>query len=307
MTSESSLLATVSDQLADAAATAARSVVSVHARPRLPSTGVHWRDGIVVTTEATVKRDHDLGVTLPDGRRVSATLVGRDPGTDLAAIRIETGLLPIATRGDATKLRPGHLVLALGRAGDQGIRAAFGAVSATGGRWRSWKGGEIDHWLQSDLTLYPGMGGGPLVEVSGLIVGLNSGGLSRPFATTIPAVTIDRVVTQLVDRGFVPRGWLGAAMQPVKLNESLQRRLGLASAAGLVILSIEPDAPAALAGLMVGDVLLAIDGQPVDRPEAVLERLAGDVVGKTMALDLVRGGARTRADVLIGERPRRKG
>src|SRR5258706_12196692 len=162
MTSDSSLLATVSDQLADAAATAARSVVSVHARPRLPSTGVNWRDGIVVTTEATVKRDHDLGVTLPDGRRVSGTLVGRDPGTDLAAIRLESGLLPVANRGDASKLLPGHLVLALGRVGDQGIRAAFGAVSATGGRWRAWKGGEIDHRMQCDPTPYPGLGGGAL-------------------------------------------------------------------------------------------------------------------------------------------------
>jgi S1-C subfamily serine protease len=302
----SSSLANLSDQLADAAAAAARAVVSVHARPRLPSTGVHWRDGIVVTTEATVKRDHDIGVTLPDGRRVSATLVGRDPGTDLAALRIDAGLAPVATQGDAAKLRPGHLVLALGRLGDQGIRAAFGAVSAVGGRWRSWKGGEIDQWIQSDLTLYPGMGGGPLVDVGGIVLGLNSGGLSRPFATTIPAITIDRVLSHLADRGFVPRGWLGAAMQPVKLNESLRQRLGLGHSGGLVLLSVEPDGPAAVAGLLVGDVLLAIDGHAVDHPEAVLERLAGDVVGKTLALDLVRGGARTRADVLIGERPRRK-
>jgi S1-C subfamily serine protease len=302
----SSSLANFSDQLADAADAAARSVVSVHARPRFPSTGIHWRDGLVVTTEATVKRDQDITVTLPDGRRVAATLVGRDPGTDVAALRIDAGQLPVATPGDAAKLRPGHLVLALARVGDQGIRAAFGAVSAVGGRWRSWKGGEIDHWIQSDLTLYPGMGGGPLVDVGGVILGVNSGGLSRPFATTIPAMTIDRVVNHLAARGFVPRGWLGAAMQPVKLNESLQRKLGLTHSGGLVLLSVEADGPAGVAGLMVGDVLLAIDGHPVDRPEAVLERLAGDVVGKTLALDLVRGGARTRADVLIGERPSRK-
>ncbi len=307
MSPQSSLLATLSDQLADAADAAARSVVSVHARPRLPSTGVHWRDGIVVTTEATVRRDHDLAVTLPDGRRVAATLVGRDPGTDLAALRIEPGLLPIATRGDAAALRAGHLVLALARLGDQGIRAAFGAVSAVGGRWRSWKGGEIEHWIQSDLTLYPGMGGGPLVGSDGAVLGINSGGLSRPFATTIPAVTIDRVLSHLADRGFVPRGWLGAAMQPVKLSQAQQQKLGLSSAGGLVVLSVEPEGPAALAGLLVGDVLLAIDGRAVDRPEAVLERLAGDVVGKTLTLDLIRGGAPAHADVLVGERPRRNG
>ena len=157
-------LSTFSDQLADAVERGAKSVVSVHARPRLPSTGVHWRDGVVVTTEATVRRDENITVTLPDGRRIPAQLKGRDPGTDLAVLSIPTGQLPAATLGDPAALRPGHLVLALGRTGDSGPRAAFGAVSATGGKWRSWKGGEIDLWIQSDLTIYPGLGGGPLVS-----------------------------------------------------------------------------------------------------------------------------------------------
>ncbi len=284
-------LSTFSDQLADAVERGAKSVVSVHARPRLPSTGVHWRDGVIVTTEATVQRDENITVTLPDGRRIPAQLKGRDTGTDLAVLSIPTGQLPAATLGDPTALRPGHLVLALGRTGDSGPRAAFGAVSATGGKWRSWKGGEIDLWIQSDLTIYPGLGGGPLVAPDATILGINSGGLSRPLATTIPVSTVERVITQLLAKGYVARGWLGAAMQPVR--------------GGLVILSVEPDGPAALAGLMVGDVIVSLDGHATEHPDQVLDLLGGDVVGRTLKVELVRGGKQARVDLLVGERPRR--
>jgi S1-C subfamily serine protease len=301
----SSTLASLSDQLADAVARAARAVVSVHARPKLPSTGVHWQPGVVVTTEATVQRDSDLSITLPDGSNIPATLAGRDPGTDLAALRIEPGKLSVAERGDPAGLRAGHLVLALARLGDAGARAAFGAVSATGGRWRCWKGGELELRLQSDLRLYPGFGGGPLVDASGLVLGINSGGLSGPLATTIPAGTVDRIVAQLLQRGSVARGWLGAAMQPVRFTKPLRERLGLTRAGGVVLLSIEPDAPAALAGLLVGDVVIALDGHPIETLDQVLQFLAGDVVGKSCAVELVRGGAQTRVELLIGERPRR--
>lgn len=297
-------LAAFSDQLADAVARAAESVVSVHARPRFPSSGVHWRDGIVVTTDGTVRREEDLAVTLPGGRRAPAELAGRDPGTDLAVLKIQAGQLPVASLGDPAALRAGHLVLAVGRIGDEGPRVAFGAVSATGGRWRCWKGGEIDLWLQSDLTIYPGLGGGALVSPEAAVLGVNSGGLSRPLATTIPVGTVNRVLDQILTRGYVARGWLGAAMQPVRFTESTRRRAGIHHEGGLVILSVEPDAPAALAGLMVGDVLVALNGHPVSHPDQVLEQLSGDVVGRTLSAELVRGGRVERADLLIGERPR---
>jgi S1-C subfamily serine protease len=307
MTSPSGSLASLSDQLADAVARAAESLVSVHARPRIPSSGVHWRDGLVVTTEATVKRGDGIAVTLPDGTSIPATLAGRDPGTDLALLRIPTGKLPVARLGDPAALRPGHLVLALARLGDDGPRAAFGAVSATGGAWRCWKGGEIDRRLQSDVTLYPGFGGGPLVDVEGRVHGVNSGGLSRPFATTITTETVNRVVDQLLERGYVARGWLGIAMHPVRFNPGARERLGLDHDSGLVVLSVEPDAPAARAGVLVGDVVFAVDGQPVQSPEQVVDLLGAGTVGRTLGLDLVRGGARARADISVGERPRRAG
>jgi S1-C subfamily serine protease len=268
---------------------------------------VHWRDGLVVTTEGTVKRVDGITVTLPDGARVEATLVGRDPGTDLALLRIPAGRLPAARLGDPSTLRPGHLVLALARSGDDGPRVAFGAVSATGGAWRSWKGGEIERRLQSDVTLYPGFGGGPLVDVDGRVHGVNSGGLSRPFATTITTGTVDRVAGELLERGYVARGWLGIAMHPVRFDPGARERLGLGQNGGLVVLSVEPEAPAGRAGVLVGDVVFAIDGQPVDSPEQVVDLLGGNTVGRVLKLDLVRGGARSRAEVTVGERPRRAG
>ena len=243
MTDTRTSLAILSDQLADAAASAGESIVAVHARPRLPSTGIHWQDGVVVTTDGTVRRDGDITVTLSDGRTLPATLAGRDRRTDLAVLRVAAGSLPTARLGDPASLRPGHLVLALARLGEGGPRVSFGAVSAAGGRWRCWKGGEIDRLLQSNLALYPGFGGGPLVDATGQIHGINSGGLSRTFATTIPVETVNRGVQQLLERGYVARGWLGAAMQPVRFNPAAQRRLGLERDSGLVILSVEHEGP----------------------------------------------------------------
>src|SRR5881396_2884386 len=287
----------LSEQLADAVATAGAALVAVHARPRLPSTGVHWKDGVVVTTEGTIRREDDIAVTLPDGKRIPATFVGRDRGTDLAVLRIASASLPVATLGDPATLRPGHLVLALARLDAGGPRAAFGAVSATGGKWRSWKGGEIDRWLQSDLTIYPGFGGGPLVDSAGRIHGINSGALSRPLATTIPVGTVNRVVAQLLERGYVARGWIGAAMQPVRTDEG----------GGLLLVSIEKDTPAAKAGLLLGDVIVTIDGKSLESFDQLRDVLSGDSVGKKVSLDVVRAGKQRKIEVVIGERPRGRG
>ena len=301
---QSQTLIDLSNQLAAAVERGAESIVAVHARPQLASTGVLWRNGLVVTTNGTVRRDRDITVTLPNGKRIEATLKGRDPSTDLAVLEVATGALPAATVGNAGSLRPGNLVLALARLDDTGPRAAFGAVSVVGGAWRPWGGGEIDRLILSDLNLYPGFGGGPLVDSSGQVLGINSGRLSRPYATTLPAETVNRVIEQLASRGYVRRGYLGATMQPVELQPQLRSRLGLDRREGLLVVTVEPDGPSAVGGLLVGDVIMTIGGRPVAEPEDVLKVLDGDTAGRTLPLELVRGGRPERVEVLIGERPR---
>lgn len=298
------LLQALSDALAEAVERSARAVVTVHARPRLPSSGVHWRDGFVVTTDGTIRRTDGITVTLPDGKSVGATLQGRDPGTDLAVLKIPAGELPVADVATGT-LTPGHLVLALGRLDESGPRSSFGAVSSVGGAWRSWKGGEIDARLQSDLTIYPGLGGGPLVDVAGKIHGINSGGLSRGLATTIPVKTVERVLSALLTKGYVARGYLGAALQPVRFSESARKRIGLNDAGGLVVLEVDPDGPASVGGLLLGDVVIAANGELLEGPEDLLRLLKPEMVGRTLKLDLVRGGVKSSAELLVGERPRR--
>jgi S1-C subfamily serine protease len=294
----------LSNQLANAVEHGARSIVAVHARPQLASTGIHWRDELIVTTNGTVRRDREISITLPNGKRVPAALAGRDPSTDLALLKIGSGSLPTASFGDPSGLKPGHLVLALARLDDSGPRAAFGAISLTGGPWRPWGGGEIDRLVQSDLNLYPGFGGGPLLDSGGRILGVNSGRLSRPFTTTIPVETVNRVIDQLASRGYVRRGYLGAGMQAVRLQASLRERLKLDREGGLLISTIQGDSPAAAGGLLVGDVIVSIDGRAVTEPDDMLKVLTGDTAGRTLKLELVRGGRQETVEVLIGERPR---
>ena len=299
-----SSLTEISDQLAEAVSTAAASIVAVHARPRLASTGVHWRDGVIVTTDATVKRTDDISVTLPDGQRVTATLIGRDPGTDLAALRIQAGLLPVAPRAAAADLRPGHLVLALARTGNDGPQATFGVVSSVGDAWRTWRGGTLDRRVQSDVELLPGFGGGPLVTAHGAVAGINSGGMSKPLCVTIPDTTIDRILDSIVNRGYVARGWLGASMQTVRFSDAATAKLGFDGHGGLVVLDVEHDSPAAHGGVMIGDVLVRIDEMRITKHDDVMTFLGSDRVGTVVQLQVVRGGEVVVVPVTIGERPR---
>jgi len=303
------ILAALSADLAGAVEAAARSVVAIHARRRIPSSGIVWRDGVVVAASHTVTRDDDIAVTLPDGSRTRATLVGRDPGTDLVALRLDAGAagaagatrVPPIERGDASHLAVGRLVLAVGRPGASAT-ASLGLVSAVGGEWRTWQGGTIDRFVRLDLAIHDGFSGGALVEAGGRVLGLNTSGLARAAAVTIPAGTVDRVLDQLLAGGRVRRGYLGVASQPVRLPDSLRRALGLEQRTGLVVVSVEPDGPADRAGLLLGDVVIGLDGTAVGDPADVLAVLGGDRIGKPLAVRVVRAGAVAELSVTVGER-----
>jgi S1-C subfamily serine protease len=297
-------LLTLSNNLAAAVERAGASTVAVNGRQRIPASGVYWRQGIVVAADHTIDREEGITVLLPDGRSVGATLAGRDPGTDLAVLKVEGADLLVAERG-SEPLRVGHIVLAVARPGEAGLSVSWGAVSAVGGPWRTWSGGQIDQFVRPDLTLYPGFSGGPLVDASGRVAGINTSGLSRGGTLTIPVATVERVVETLLTRGRVARGYLGVGMQPVRLPESLRSSLGLSNETGLIVISVESSGPAEAAGVLVGDILVALDGRPVADTDDVQSVLSSESVGKTITAQVVRGGASAEVQITVGERPRR--
>jgi S1-C subfamily serine protease len=285
-----------SDDLARAVETGSQSLVAVHGRPHVPSSGILWRESVVVTTSHTLKRDQDITITLPDGRTVAVTLAGRDRGTDLAVLRVsEKVSAPDVAAG--ASLKPGNLVLALGRRSENGVTVGMGVVSAVAGAWRTWFGGEINQFIRPDIGIFTGFSGGTLVDVAGRVIGLNTTGLTRGAGVTVPAVTVSRVVDELLLRGHVRRGFLGVGFHPVQLPDGR---------VGLVILSLEPKGAAARAGVMVGDVLIALEGQPVTDTDDVQAHLGSDRVGKPLAAEFLRGGVSITLEMTPDERPVRK-
>jgi S1-C subfamily serine protease len=298
-------LAGLSNDLADAVALVSRSVVAIHGRRRIPSSGVVWGPGTIVTANHTVTRDEDISLTLPDGTTAATTLAGRDPTTDIAVLRTDSNLPP-ADRSDEASLQVGRLVLAVGRPGPE-VTASLGIVSAVGGEWRTWHGGRVDRFVRLDLSVYDGFSGGPLVEAGGRVLGINTSGLARALALSLPVATVDRVVSELVKKGHVTRGYLGLAVQPVRLPEPMRRRLGLEGTMGLVIINLEPGGPADGAGLLLGDIITGLDGRQVGDPSDILAFLGAEGVGKQATLRIVRAGEIQSVAVTIGERLPRKG
>jgi len=297
------LLAALSNDLAAAVDTVGRSVVAIHARRRIPASGVVWQPGVVVAAHHTIQRDDDITVTLHDGGTSSATLAGRDPSTDLAVLRLADGADAPAAAAATDTPRVGQLALALGRPGTS-VTASLGIVSAVGGEWRTWQGGTIDRFVRLDLAVYDGFSGGALVDAGGRVVGINTSGLARATALTVPSSTVSRVVAQLLARGHVARGWLGIATQPVRLPPALRQTLGTEAELGLVVVNVEPDSPAERGGVLIGDILVALDGRAVSDPGDVLATLGGDRIGQPVALQVARGGRAERLAVTVGERPR---
>jgi S1-C subfamily serine protease len=290
----------LSDAMAAAVEAAGASIVRVEGRKRMSATGMVWNsDGVIVTASHVVTRDEDVHIGLPNGETVSASLVGRDPTTDVAVLRADAKGLSVPNWAGGDSLKVGHLVLALGRPG-QNVLATLGVVSSLGEEWRTPAGGKLDYYLQTDVTMYPGFSGGPLVGVGGEIYGLNSSTILRGVSITIPTNTIAPIVDTLLKHGKVRRGYLGVGSQPVRLPATLEQQLGQET--GLLLVAVEPNSPAEKGGLLIGDILVALDGEPVRVPDELLAGLTGDKVGGQVKLKLVRGGQLQEATVTVGER-----
>ena len=295
------VLVELSDALADAAEKAGKATVLVNARRRMPASGLVYAPDLILTADHVVERDDGIKVILSDGAEISARVAGRDAGSDLAVLKLEraAGAVAEATKSPA---RLGQIALALGRPSPDGIEASLGTVSAIGGPIRTGRGGMLERYLRTDSISYPGFSGGPLVAADGTILGLNTSGLGNGAAITVPADIAWRIADTLVKHGRIKRGYLGIRSQAVDIPEASQKTLQREQAAGLLIMGVEKDSPAANGGLIVGDILVGVAGEPVLHHDELFARLNGEVAGKSTPIDILRGGQPQTLNVLIGEK-----
>lgn len=299
---EGSVVRQVSDGLAAAAERAAAYTVRVRARRRLAATGVAWGEGgYIVTADHVVEQEDAIRVGLPDGQEVGAQLVGRDPGSDLALLRVEGAGPPEAVIAPAGEARVGQLVLAIGRPWGEGVQASGGVVSAIGGPVRTRRGAQIEGYLRADATLLPGFSGGPLIDVAGQVLGVNTSRGGRGEGITIAAHAVATVAAELREHGRVRRAYLGVGSQPVHLPESLAAHVG-DQRSGLLVVSVEAGGPAERAGVLVGDILLTLGGGAVRDIEDLQGQLGSEQVGAAVPLVVLRGGERRELAVTLGER-----
>lgn len=293
-----SVLGELSETLAGTVEGVSPSIVSVDARRRLPATGIVWsNDGVIVTAHHVVRRDDNINIGLPNGETAAAALVGRDPTTDLAVLRTSTSL-DVPNWSNLDDVKVGHLVLALGRPGSS-VQATLGVISSMRGAWRTPMGGKLTHYVQTDVVMYPGFSGGPLVDAGGNIIGLNTSGLARGVSLAVPNTTLQSVVNDMLSHGRVRRGYLGVAMQPVRLPTSIAEELEQET--GLLIVSVEPDSPAEAGGLVLGDTIVGFDGESVRHMDHLLALLSGETIGRNVEVKIVRGGSLQNVTITVGE------
>jgi S1-C subfamily serine protease len=298
-----SQLVELSNALASATELAAANVVAVHSEPRGSASGVIWRSGVIVTSEHALRRDEDIRVTLTDGRVAQATLVGRDPSTDLAVLKCPEATNAIADIGEPSTLKPGSFILAVGRTRASGPVAAFGVVSLVANERKTWTGVSLSPYVRLDVSIQPTAIGGAVVDATGKIFGVITPRFGRFGSTLTPAATVNSVVDTLLEKGRIPRGYLGVGLQPVRLPEALRQALKRDERSAVIVLEIEPNSPANRAGLMIGDIIVSLAGNAVSRLEDIHSKLHGSAIGKPLAIGFVRGGELQQAEIMIAERP----
>ena len=296
-----SILTDLSNALAAAVENGGKSTVLVDARRRYPASGVVYAQDMVLTADHVVTREENLNIMTPEGKALSATLAGRDPGSDLALLRIsEEALAPVKTAAAAPKI--GQLVLAIGRPSTAGAQASWGIVTAMGGPARTGRGGLLDEYIQTETTSYPGFSGGPLVNTEGEVLGLNTSGLAHGNALTIPIKVAWRIADALAKHGTVKRGYLGVRTQTVNIPEASSKALPDGQAHGLLVLWLEQNGPAEKGGVLVGDILVGVGGTAVADPDDLFAALNSDTVGKAVDVKILRGGKPETIKVTVAER-----
>jgi S1-C subfamily serine protease len=291
----------LSKELAEVTATAGTSTVAVHTESRGSFSGCVWRPGIIVTAEHALQRDEDIHVTLPDGQVAAAKLAGRDPSTDLAVLKCEPAKAA-PQFGDTATLRTGNIALAVGRTRASGPVAALAFVSMVTPERRLWGGSILAPYVRLDVALQHTAVGGAVVDADARVVGMATPKFAHVGALALPVATIERVVSALLEKGRIPRGYFGFGVQPVRLPENLRETLQRKEKTAVMVLEVEANGPAHKAGVMIGEILVAINNQPVTRLEDLQAHLHGENIGKTVAAQFLRGGAPHEVSITVGER-----
>lgn len=290
-------LSALSNQMADAVERVAKSIVTVFGRDRQSATGIVYANELVLTADHVLERDDNLSVATADGKKLAAQLIGRDPTTDLAVLRVAGLSAPSAAASAAPRV--GQWVLAVGQP-EEGLMASHGVVSAVGGPLRMGNGVNVERYIRTDATPYPGFSGGPLTDATGAVLGILTTGLARNVAIGISFDLALRVAQTLTSQGYVKRGYLGVISQQVKLPTS--QRAGLSQEHGLLVMRVEDDSPAEKGGMLMGDILTSVDGQVVTNADELMGLLSGDRVGRAVNLGVVRGGTLQTVSVVVGQR-----
>jgi S1-C subfamily serine protease len=295
------MLNELSTQMADAVDAVTSSVVQVQGRRR-PASGLVHSDGIVLTTMRAIGSDDGLHIRRPDGTVLDAELVGWDPTTTLGVLRVkDLGLSPV--RLSSAPSRVGNLVMAVARSWSNAVTASAGIISVIGGPLRTGRRRAIDQVIRTTAPMHDGFSGGALIDTSGDLLGVTTATTIRGTTVVIPAQIAWTAAQRVIERGPTRRGYLGVMGQPVRLSESQAASCGRPTA--LLVVGVLPASAAASAGVLVGDVVLALDDTLTDSPEDLLDLLAAQGVGRQAKLKVLRGNTAVELPVTIGERPAR--
>lgn len=304
-TASSALAAALSQSFIDLVATSVSGVVAVKAAPYRVVSGICVRDEVFAVADHSLRREDRVPVHTADGAQASATILGRDPGLDLAFLKADGLNTAPLTGADPPSLKSGSLALVVGLTLDVGPSASVGILGAVGGPRRTWRGATLDHFYRLDVNLYPSQSGAAVVNHAGELIGLATPALLRHSAVAVPITTIHRVLDELLKTGRIREGYLGVGMQPIPIPVGLREKTGYNSESGLIVLNVVSGTPADEAGVQLGDILIALDGKPVSDVDELQGALRGENVDRSLKALFIRGGATVQVQLKVAERPRK--
>ncbi len=277
----------------------APGVVAVKSAAYRVTSGVALHGNLIAVASHILRREDRVPVYAADGSQTIATILGRDPSIDLAILKAEGLNVKALDAADTASLKPGSLAAVVGLTVDAGVTASLGVLGAVGPARKNWRGGTLDRFLRLDVNLYPSQSGAAVVNTAGQLIGMATPAMSRHSTIAVPMSSIERIANELREQGRIRHGYLGIGVQPVAVRGKAEQE------SGLIILNVEPDSPADKAGLLLGDVLLTVDGKITTDIDDLHSALRGDIVGRTVKAVVLRGGASVEVNIDIAERGRK--